>query len=184
MLVGLGGNNGTTFTAGILANKLRKSWETKSGMNHPNFYGSFTQSATAHVGYKFDEQTKALEDVFKPVKDLLPMANPVDFEISGWDISDMNLFQASKRAHVLEPSLLNQLQSELEAIVPLPAVLNQEYIAANQADRVNNTFRGSNRECIKKIREDIQDMKKKVDKVVVLWTANTEMFMLPEMPDV
>lgn len=27
-------------------------------------------------------------------------------------------------------------------------------------------------------------MKKKVDKVIVLWTANTEMFMLPEMPDV
>lgn len=54
MLVGLGGNNGSTFTAGILANKKQQSWETKSGMQHPNFYGSFTQSATAHVGYKFD----------------------------------------------------------------------------------------------------------------------------------
>lgn len=27
-------------------------------------------------------------------------------------------------------------------------------------------------------------MKKKVDKVVVLWTANTEMYMLPELSDV
>lgn len=27
-------------------------------------------------------------------------------------------------------------------------------------------------------------MKKKVDKVVVLWTANTEMYMLPELMDV
>ena len=27
-------------------------------------------------------------------------------------------------------------------------------------------------------------MKKRVDKVVVLWTANTEMFMLPELADV
>lgn len=27
-------------------------------------------------------------------------------------------------------------------------------------------------------------MKKKVDKVVVLWTANTEMYMLPEINDV
>lgn len=27
-------------------------------------------------------------------------------------------------------------------------------------------------------------MKKKVDKVVVLWTANTEMFMLPEITDI
>jgi hypothetical protein len=41
-LVGLGGNNGTTFTAGILANKKRQSWETKRGTEHPNFHGSFT----------------------------------------------------------------------------------------------------------------------------------------------
>jgi len=27
-------------------------------------------------------------------------------------------------------------------------------------------------------------MKQKVDKVVVLWTANTEMFMLPELKEV
>jgi len=27
-------------------------------------------------------------------------------------------------------------------------------------------------------------MKQKVDKVVVLWTANTEMMMLPEMQDI
>jgi len=51
MLVGLGGNNGSTFTAGILANKKEQSWETKRGIEHPNFHGSFTQSATTHVGY-------------------------------------------------------------------------------------------------------------------------------------
>ena len=45
-------------------------------------------------------------------------------------------------------------------------------------------FVGSNRECIDKIRKDIEDMKKRVDKVVVLWTANTEMFMLPEVADI
>jgi len=42
MLVGLGGNNGSTFVAGILANKKKQSWETKAGMMHPNFHGSFT----------------------------------------------------------------------------------------------------------------------------------------------
>jgi myo-inositol-1-phosphate synthase len=29
MLVGLGGNNGSTFTAGILANRKGLSWATK-----------------------------------------------------------------------------------------------------------------------------------------------------------
>jgi len=157
MLVGLGGNNGTTFTAGIIANAKKISWETKRGVEQPNFYGSFTQSATTHVGYKYDEKTKKLQDVFKPVHEIMPMVNPVDFRISGWDISGLNLFEASKRAHVLEPTLLNQMKSELEAIKPLPAVLNQEFIAANQADRVDNVYTGTNQECIDKIRKDIQN---------------------------
>ena len=42
MLVGLGGNNGSTFTAGIIANKKKQSWESKNGIQHPNFHGSFT----------------------------------------------------------------------------------------------------------------------------------------------
>jgi myo-inositol-1-phosphate synthase len=55
MLVGLGGNNGSTFVAGILANQRKLSWETKNGRMSANFYGSFTQSATCHVGFTFDE---------------------------------------------------------------------------------------------------------------------------------
>jgi myo-inositol-1-phosphate synthase len=49
----------------------------------------------------------------------MPMVNPCDFEISGWDISNFNLFEACKRAHVLEPTLINALRPELESIVPL-----------------------------------------------------------------
>jgi len=44
----------------------------------------------------------------------------------------------------LEPSLVNALREDLEAIKPLPAVLNQDFIASNQSDRVNNVFIGSN----------------------------------------
>jgi myo-inositol-1-phosphate synthase len=29
MIVGLGGNNGSTMAAGIIANKLNTTWETK-----------------------------------------------------------------------------------------------------------------------------------------------------------
>jgi myo-inositol-1-phosphate synthase len=60
MLVGLGGNNGSTFCAGILANKKKQSWETKAGIMHANFHGSFTQCATAHVGFKQDPATNSL----------------------------------------------------------------------------------------------------------------------------
>ena len=112
------------------------------------------------------------------------MVNPIDFEISGWDINNANMFDACKRSHVLEPALINAMKDDLEKIKPLQSILNQDYIAANQSDRVNNVLKGTNEECIDKIRKDIQEMKKKTDKVVVLWTANTEMYMLPEITSV
>jgi len=109
------------------------------------------------------------------------MANPIDFEIGGWDINNMNLYEAAKRACVLEPSLIEQLKDELEAMTPLPAALNPEYIAANQSERANNVRTGTNRELIDAIKQDIRDMKARTDKVVLLWTANTEMFLLPQI---
>lgn len=114
MLVGLGGNNGSTFTAGVIANRKKMTWATKSGESSANFYGSFTQSATTHVGFKYDEANGNLTDVHKPIKDLLPMASPIDFDVCGWDISNLNLYESAKRAHVLEPTLIEQLKEDLE----------------------------------------------------------------------
>merc|ERR1719367_1093382 len=175
MLVGLGGNNGSTFTAGVLANRRQLTWNTKNGEQKANFYGSFTQSATTHCGFRFDEETGQLKDVHKPIKELLPMANPVDFEVSGWDINSSNLYEAAKLAHVLEPTLVEQLREDMEQIWPLPAALNHKYIAANQSDRADNVMTGTNRELIENIKEHIREMKARTGKVVVLWTANTEM---------
>jgi len=49
----------------------------------------------------------------KPIKDILPMVDPCDIEVGGWDISGMNLYEACRRAHVLEPSLIENIKSEL-----------------------------------------------------------------------
>lgn len=117
-----------------------------------NFYGSFTQSATTHVGFKFNQETGLLQDVHKPIKEIMPMANPVDFEVSGWDISDVNLYEACKRSRVLEPTLIAQLKDDLEKIKPLPAALNPDFIAANQSDRSDNLLKGTNQEIIDKLR--------------------------------
>ena len=66
-----------------------------------------------------------------PIKDILPMCDPCEFVVNGWDISGKNLYEACKRARVLEPHLIEQLKEDLEQIVPLPAALNGDYIAAN-----------------------------------------------------
>ena len=50
MLVGWGGNNGSTVTGAILANKHGMEWETKDGRVKANYFGSITESATVLLG--------------------------------------------------------------------------------------------------------------------------------------
>lgn len=38
MLVGWGGNNGTTITAALIANKHKLTWETTTGIKKANWY--------------------------------------------------------------------------------------------------------------------------------------------------
>lgn len=51
MLVGWGGNNGTTVTAAVLANKHKMSYMTKSGEVQANYFGSITQASTISMGF-------------------------------------------------------------------------------------------------------------------------------------
>lgn len=104
-------------------------------------------------------------------------------EITGWDISSANLYEAAKRAQVLEPDLINKLKEKLQSIVPLKTAFNPEFVASNQSARANNVLEGSNSDVIEHLRKDIQGFKRKVDKVVILWTANTEVMYSPEIED-
>jgi len=184
MLVGIGGNNGSTFVAGLLANRKKLCWETRTGTRQANFLGSFTQCATTHVGFALNSKDGSFSDVYKPIKELLPMADPIDFEVSGWDISGVNLYDAALRSQVLEPTLLEQLKSDLGAIAPMKAALNPEFIAANQSTRCDNVMKGTNVQIIDALRADIRKAKDSAGKVVVLWTANTEMMMFPEITSI
>ena len=50
LLVGIGGNNGSTVIGGILANKHNITWNTKNGIQKPNYFGSLSQSTTTFLG--------------------------------------------------------------------------------------------------------------------------------------
>ena len=57
-------------------------------------------------------------------------------------------------------------------------VYDQDFIAANQSERADNVVKGSKKEQMETIRQHIRDFKQAsaVDKVIVLWTANTERY--------
>jgi len=174
MLVGLGGNNGSTLVAGVLANKNNTTWHTKEGLQKPNYFGSITQASTVKVGVD-----AAGNDVNVPMKNLLPMVDPNDLVIGGWDINGANLAQAMSRAGVLEYDLQRQLAPEMEKIVPLPSIYYPDFIAANQEDRADNVVPGQDKAAhLEHLRADIRRFREEneLERVVVLWTANTERF--------
>nr|XP_017529973.1 inositol-3-phosphate synthase 1 isoform X1 [Manis javanica] len=173
MLVGWGGNNGSTLTAAVLANRLRLSWPTRTGRKEANYYGSLTQAGTVSLGLDAEGQ-----EVFVPLSGLLPMVAPDDLVFDGWDISSLNLAEAMRRAQVLDWGLQEQLWPHMEVLRPRPSVYVPEFIAANQSTRADNIILGTRAQQLEQIRKDIRDFRSSagLDKVIVLWTANTERF--------
>jgi myo-inositol-1-phosphate synthase len=175
LLVGLGGNNGTTLTGALIANKNNIEWMTKKGKQTPNFFGSLTQSTTTKIGH-IKETNK---EIYLPLKDLLPFVDPKDIYLHGWDISGSNMSDAMRRAEVFDYDLQVRLDPYMKNIVPMPGIYYPEFIAANQELRADNILQGKNKwDHLEKIRQNIKDVKasSNCDKVIVLWTANTERF--------
>jgi myo-inositol-1-phosphate synthase len=173
LLVGWGGNNGTTLTAGILANKLKLQWHTKEGVRNPDYYGSITQSSTVQIGLD-----KRGLPVYTAFKNLLPMVDPNELVLGGWDISSMNLAEAMQRAKVLDYDLQRQVIREMEQYVPLPAAFDSNFVAANQQSRADNLIVGKRQQQLQTLRENIREFKAQhaLDQVIVLWSANTERY--------
>jgi myo-inositol-1-phosphate synthase len=154
MLVGWGGNNGSTVTAGILANRRGLTWDTREGPRTANYYGSVVMGSTIKLGT--DASTG--EEINVPFHDLLPMVHPNDLVIGGWDINSMNIGDAMDRAQVLEPALKGMLRKEMALMNPLPSIYYPDFIAANQEDRADNVLPGK-KACmahVEQIRKDIR----------------------------
>jgi len=174
MLVGWGGNNGSTVTGAVLANKNNISWDTKSGTVQPNYFGSLTQATTIRIGTGADGK-----NVHVPFSNLVPQVHPNNLAIGGWDINKANLADAMKRAEVFDWDLQRRLRPHMEHIVPLPSIYYPDFIASNQGDRADNCIPGEDKQAhLEHIRKDIREFKAKngLDSVTILWTANTERF--------
>ena len=154
MMVGWGGNNGSTITAAILANRQGLVWDTREGVREANYYGSVVMGSTTKLGT--DEKTG--KEINVPLRDMLPMVHPNDLAIGGWDISGMSLAKSMDRAQVLEPALKKLVQDDMAAMKPLPSIYYPDFIAANQVERADNVIAGSRASLdhVEKIRQDIR----------------------------
>ncbi|KAJ1019271.1 hypothetical protein NDA13_006191 [Ustilago tritici] len=175
MMVGWGGNNGTTITATILANKHNITWHNKDGLQVPNYYGSLVRASTIRLGT--DPATG--KDVWVPFSNVLPMVHPNDLVLGGWDISGLPMDQAMTRAKVLDYDLQRQVAPYMAEMKPLASVYYPDFIAQNQEERADNTLPGDSKAAhVDQIRADIREFKlqNNLDQVIVVWTANTERY--------
>lgn len=176
MMVGLGGNNGTTIMGGIIANREKMQWNTKKGVQKANMLGSMTQSSTMKVADSEEGE------FYMKIKEVIPMVNPEDLIVSGWDINAMSMSDAMKRAQVFDIELQQKLEPYMKEIKPLKSLYYPDFIAANQEDRADNLLEGDDKWAhLEQIRKDIAVFKKEngLNSVIVLWTANTERFCVP-----
>lgn len=176
LMIGMGGNNGSTLCATVIANRHNITWHTKEGLQTPNYIGSMLRASTVKIG------TEAVtgKDVHVPVCDVLPMVHPNDLVLGGWDISGVPMDQAMQRAQVLDYDLQRQVAPFMAELGrPLPSIYYPDFIAANQEARADNLIPGTDKQAhLDHIRADIRKFKQDngLDRVVVFWTANTERY--------
>eukprot|EP00918_Siedleckia_nematoides_P015126 GHVU01032780.1.p2 GENE.GHVU01032780.1~~GHVU01032780.1.p2 ORF type:complete len:197 (+),score=60.69 GHVU01032780.1:1779-2369(+) len=143
-------------------------------MQSADWLGSVTQATTVRLGISAAANKK---EVYAPLKELVPFADPSDLVVGGWDINSMPMGDAMRRAEVLEVQLQQQLREEMNAVVPMAGIYDKDYVAPNQEARANHLIKETNKfKQMEIIREDIRKFKSsnKLDKVIILWTANTE----------
>lgn len=174
MLVGWGGNNGSTLTAGLLAHRQQLRWRTRQHDDQSAaFLGSITQSSTLLMG-----MTAHMEEVFVPMSALVPMLTPdAVVAVGGWDCNGAHLGEAMRRARVLEVAVQDALYASMSQWTPLPAYFDSRFVAENQCERANHVMKaGTMWEAVEQLRADIRAFKAahELEKVLVLWTANTE----------
>ncbi len=158
MSVGLGAVT-TTFITGTLM--------YRKGLTVPG--GSVIEMAKIRVGRGDAKQ-------YKKIKDIVPVAPMQSLEFAAWDIFEENAYQAALHADVLKQRDIDPVREELEAIKPLTAAFDKNFVTRLQGDNVKQ---GTRWELVEQLRADIRNFKAErgCDRAVVIWAASTEKYI-------
>jgi Myo-inositol-1-phosphate synthase len=164
LVVGLGAVS-TTFIAGTLA--------VRKGLSKP--IGSITQMAKIRLGKK-EENRNPL------IKDVVPLTDLNDLVFGSWDIFPDSAYESATHAQVLKQPDIDNVKDELEAIKPMPAAFDQNWVKRLHGTHIKNCK--SRWDMAEQLRADIRNFKtsNKCDRIVVIWAASTEIY-LPYCPE-
>jgi myo-inositol-1-phosphate synthase len=149
----------TTMIAGVAA--------IKKGISKP--IGSLTQMGTIRLG-------KRTEKKEPKIKDFVPLANLEDLVFGGWDVYEDNVYEAALNARVLDANLLRDVREELQAIKPMRAAFDRNYVKnldGKYVKDIDNRY-----ELALAVMEDIKNFKaaNNCDRIVLVWCGSTEIY--------
>ncbi len=149
----------TTMIAGVEA--------IKRGLAQP--VGSVTQLSTIRLGKRTDNNSPK-------IKDFLPLAGLNDLAFGTWDIYEDNCYDAAIHAGVLEKTMLDQVKGPLQAIEPMKAVFDQEYV--KRITGPNLKPKGSKMDHAEMLMDDIRSFKERTgaSRLSMIWCGSTEVF--------
>jgi len=152
----------STFIAGVEA--------VKAGWALP--IGSLTQMGTIRLG-------KRTEGRSPKIKDFVPLAEPQDLVIGGWDIFEDNAYEAARKAGVLDKAHIEKLKEPMSAIKPMKAVFDHDYVRRLDGPHVKQG--GSKMDKARMLMDDIEQFRKStgVSRLVMIWCGSTEVHHEP-----
>ena len=162
LTVGLGAV-ATTLIAGVEL--------AKRGQGLP--IGSMTQMGTIRLGKRTENRTPL-------IKDFVPLARLDDIVWGAWDVFPDDAYVSATRAGVLEQGKhIEAISDVLRDIRPMKAAFERKYARNLTGDNYHEG--ASKREMLNSIRADINRFRdeKKVDRLVMIWCASTEIFIEP-----
>ena len=159
MVVGLGAVS-TTFIAGVFS--------VRKGLAKP--VGAMTQYDKIRVGKGEDKK-------YLSYGEIVPLAKLDDIVFGAWDVYPANAYQAAIYAEVLKEKDINQVRDELEAIVPMKAAFDKNYVKRLDGDNVKDCK--TRWEMVEQLRDDIRRFKadNNCQRIVVIWAASTEIYV-------
>ena len=152
----------TTFIAGVES--------VRRGLSKP--IGSLTQMGTVRLGKRTDGRSPAIGD-------LVPLASLEDLVFGGWDIFPDSVYEAAKKAGVLEDKDLEPIKDFLQSVKPWPAVFDPEFVKKLNGPHVKKGK--SKRDLADQVSADIANFKKEngLDRLVMVWCGSTEVYRTP-----
>ncbi|MCS4225541.1 inositol-3-phosphate synthase [Sphingobacterium sp. BIGb0165] len=150
----------TTLIAGVAS--------INKGFSKP--IGSVSQLSRIRLGKRTENRNPL-------IKDFVPLAKLEDVVFGGWDVYEDNVYEAASKAQVLEQGQLDAVKAELEAIQPMKAVFDRNFV--KNLDGTHIKSEKTRRELADAVQRDIREFKEKngLDRVVIVWCGSTERYI-------